>query len=205
MINIDIEKQLNAYQGRQVLKFKEDFADGSITRIYGPSGAGKSTLLKIIAGFIKPDIGSIKLNDEIWVDTAAAIYLPPQKRKVGFVFQDYALFPNMTVSEHLKYATDDYKWTARLLKFGKLEPFIKQKPQHLSGGQQQRLALLRALAIKPEVILMDEPFSALDSETKKELISGLSVILKELGITALIVTHNPIELEEIADNAVYIE
>ena len=205
MISIDIEKQLNVYQGRQLLQIKEDFADGSMTKIYGPSGAGKSTLLKMIAGFIAPDKGSIKVDHITWFDTVAGILLSPQNRKAGFVFQDYALFPNMTVLGHLQYATDDRQWIARLLEFGKLEPFIKQKPLYLSGGQQQRLAILRALAIKPRVLLMDEPFSALDYETKKELVISLKVILNELGTTSLIVTHNPEELNGISDKEIYIK
>jgi molybdate transport system ATP-binding protein len=197
MINIDIEKQLKAYKGQHILKIQQQFAAGSVTKIYGPSGAGKTTMLKVIAGFIEPEKGKIKVDGVTWLDTEMKISLSPQKRMAGFVFQDYALFPNMTVMQHLKYATTDNEWVNRLLTIGKLEPFAAHKPGYLSGGQQQRLAILRALAIKPKVLLMDEPFSALDQESKSALISDLKVVFEELNVTVLIVTHNPQELNEL--------
>lgn len=205
MINIDIEKKLKAYRGQQVLKIKREFIRGSITKIYGPSGAGKSTLLKIIAGFIKPDRGIINTDTITWLNTGLKLDVAPQKRKVGFVFQDYALFPNMTVGQHLNYATEDKEWIERLLIIGKLENFIQHKPGYLSGGQQQRLAILRALAIKPKLILMDEPFSALDPKIKSALIIDLKMLFDELGTTALIVTHNPHELDELTNEELIIK
>jgi len=198
MISIDIEKRLRAYKGEHLLQVKKEFAAGSITKIYGASGAGKTTLLKIIAGFIQPENGSIMVNGVTWFNAANKIGLQPQQRLCGFVFQDYALFPNMTVLEHLQYATTDAAWIDRLLKLGKLEPFVSHKPVYLSGGQQQRLAILRALAIKPKLLLMDEPFSALDPETKTELINALKLIIAELKTTVLVVTHNPQEVAELA-------
>jgi molybdate transport system ATP-binding protein len=204
MISITIEKKLKAYHGQQVLKVVRRFAAGSITKIYGASGVGKTTFLKIIAGFIQPEEGSITVNGITWLDTNAAISLPPQKRMAGFVFQDYALFPNMTIQQHLEYATDDRQWIKRLLTIGKLETLTGHKPLYLSGGQQQRLAILRALAIKPALLLMDEPFSALDQTMKTTLIADLKVLFKELGTTVLIVTHNPHELEELTDDELVI-
>jgi molybdate transport system ATP-binding protein len=199
MINIDIEKKLNTYNGQQVLHVKKQYNAGSIIKIYGPSGVGKTTLLKIIAGFIVPEKGKIIVNGVTWQDTESKVALPPQKRKAGFVFQDYALFPNMTVQQHLEYATKDKTWIKKLLYNGKLETLTNHKPAYLSGGQQQRLAILRALATKPELLLMDEPFSALDREIKSELINNLKMIFIELGTTVLIVTHNPQELEGLTD------
>jgi molybdate transport system ATP-binding protein len=199
MISINIEKKLKTYQGQQVLKIDRQFSVGSITKIYGPSGAGKTTFLKIIAGFIQPEKGNITVDGITWLDTGLKQSMLPQKRMAGFVFQDYALFPNMTVQQHLEYATDDMKWIKRLLVIGKLETLTRHKPQYLSGGQQQRLSILRALAIKPKLLLMDEPFSALDPEMRSVLISELKVIFDELGATVLIVSHNPQELEGIAD------
>jgi len=199
MISIDIEKKLKAYKGQHVLKIKTEFAAGSITKIYGPSGAGKTTLLKTIAGFLTPEHGKITADDVTWLDTAQNINLPPQQRRIGFVFQDYALFPNMTVLQYLEYATDDSVWIDRLLKIAKLETFKTHKPEYLSGGQQQRLAILRALAIKPKLLLMDEPFSALDPETKSALIADLKKIFAELKSTVLIVTHNAQELDGLTD------
>lgn len=204
MISIDLEKNLKAYQGKRVLKVSRKFPAGSITKIYGPSGSGKTTFLKVIAGLIAPEKGNIIVNQQVWLDTEAGISLPPQKRMAGFVFQDYALFPNMTVREHLEYATKDAQWIDRLLIIGKLETLTDHKPDHLSGGQQQRLAILRALAIKPKLLLMDEPFSALDLSMKSELITDLKALLAELGTTALIVTHNPQELEGVTKSELII-
>jgi molybdate transport system ATP-binding protein len=204
MIAIAIEKNLKVYQGKRVLKIDHQFSTGSITKIYGPSGAGKSTFLKVIAGLVNPEKGMIVVQGSIWLDTGAHINIAPQKRMPGFVFQDYALFPNMTVLEHLHYATDDSAWINRLLILGKLETLTDHKPIHLSGGQQQRLAILRALAIKPKLLLMDEPFSALDPEMKTDLIKELKVIFKEIGATVLIVSHNPVELEGLVDGEIYI-
>ena len=205
MISIDIEKKLKAYKGQHVLQIKQQFATGSITKIYGPSGAGKTTLLKTIAGFTEPERGKIIVNDAVWFDTETKVNLPPQNRMAGFVFQDYALFPNMTVQEHLAYATTDTEWIKRLLAIGKLGPFTTHKPEYLSGGQQQRLAILRALAIKPKLLLMDEPFSALDPDNKSALIEELKIIFRELVVTVLIVTHNPRELDGLTDLEIIVQ
>ena len=204
MISIDIEKKLKVYHGQQVLKITHHFNKGSITKIYGPSGVGKTTFLKVIAGFIKPEKGSILVDGVTWLDTSLNTDEAPQKRMAGFVFQDYALFPNMTVQQHLEYATNDTQWIKRLLVIGKLETLTNHKPQYLSGGQQQRLAILRALAAKPKLLLMDEPFSALDPEMKSTLIGDLKAVFQELGTTVLIVSHNPQELEELADDELFI-
>ena len=204
MINIDIEQTLKTYNGLQVLKIAKQFSIGGITKIYGPSGAGKTIFLKIVAGFIKPEKGLITVDDISWLDTGSNIFIPPQKRMVGFVFQDYALFPNMTVIEHLEYATNDEAWIKRLLAIGKLEKLITHKPQYLSGGQQQRLAILRALAIKPKLLLMDEPFSALDAEMKTGLIIELKSLFNELGTTVMIVSHNPQEMEGLTGQGLFV-
>jgi molybdate transport system ATP-binding protein len=204
MIKVDIEKKLKAYGGQQVLKIVHEFPSGTITKIYGPSGAGKTTFLKIIAGLIQPENGKITVDDTTWFDTTSKISLSPQLRKVGFVFQNYALFPNMTVLQHLEYGTPDHQWTTRLLAIGKLETFAGHKPEYLSGGQQQRLAILRALSIKPKLLLMDEPFSALDPEMRSELIRELKLLWEEIGTTVLIVSHNIQELEGLTERELHI-
>lgn len=204
MIDINIEKKLKGYAGAGTLKVKHQFASGSITKIHGPSGAGKTTFLKIIAGLIPADAGRLIVNNTAWLDTDGNINLSPQIRRVGFVFQDYALFPNMSVMQHLEFATTDKVWIDRLLHLGKLETLTTHKPHHLSGGQQQRLGILRALAIRPQVILMDEPFSALDRAMKSELICDLKSIFADLNATVLIVSHNPDELVGIANEELYV-
>ncbi|MVN23357.1 ATP-binding cassette domain-containing protein [Mucilaginibacter sp. HMF7410] len=204
MISINLEKKLNTYQGKHLLKVFVEMETGNLVKISGPSGAGKTTFLKMIAGLTSPDSGKILVDDLVWTDTSANINLSPQKRKTGFVFQDYALFPNMTVQQQLEYATNDQNWIQELLAFARLEPFIKHKPSQLSGGQQQRLAILRALAIKPKVLLMDEPFSALDFKTKKTLIQELKLLLDKNSISTIIVTHNPKELEALPGKELFI-
>jgi molybdate transport system ATP-binding protein len=205
MIAVNIEKKLKAYNGLQILRIQKDFSPGSITRITGPSGAGKTTFIKMIAGLIKPDNGSITVNGIKWFDAGYKINRSPQERRTGFVFQDYALFPNMTVQQHLEYATPDAAWINRLLNIGGLDAFATHKPEHLSGGQQQRLAILRALAIKPQILLMDEPFSALDLKMKSLLISKLQLLFTELNATVLIVSHNPQELDGVSGGELSIQ
>jgi molybdate transport system ATP-binding protein len=205
MISINIEKKLKAYSGQQWLKINREFAAGSITQIYGPSGAGKTTFLKTIAGLVQPEKGIINVDGVTWLDTTTGILLSPQKRMTGFVFQNYALFPNMTVQQHLEYATNDAAWISRLLKIGKLETLSTHKPEHLSGGQQQRLAILRALAIKPKLLLMDEPFSALDPKMKTALIAELKVLFAGMKLTVMIVSHNPMELVGVCDGEMEID
>jgi molybdate transport system ATP-binding protein len=204
MIVIDIEKKMRTYEGHRILKFKAGVAQNSITRITGPSGSGKTTLLKTIAGLAHPEKGKIMIDSNTWLDTDTKVNLSPQQRKCGFVFQNYALFPNMTVKEHLEYATTDQEWINELLHFVKLETLTRHKPEYLSGGQQQRLAIIRALAIKPRVLLMDEPLSALDVEMRQVMIPQLKTLIKKINTTCLIVTHNPQELDEIADNSMVI-
>jgi molybdate transport system ATP-binding protein len=195
MISIDIEIKLKAYHGRQLLRIKSQFGKGSITKVLGPSGSGKTTLLKIIAGLSAPEKGKIIADGVTWFDAEQKINLSTQKRNIGFVFQNYALFPNMSVQQHLEYATNDTGWIKQLLQLGQLDNFIDHKPDHLSGGQQQRMAILRALATKPKLLLMDEPFSALDSKMKAVLLDELKPLFKQLGATVIIVSHNLQELE----------
>lgn len=195
MIRIEVEKKFNSYQGKNNLKVLLEMESGSLVKISGPSGAGKTTFLNVIAGLTNPDFGKIQVANSVWLDTSAKINLSPQKRKTGFVFQHYALFPNMTVQQQLEYATSDQNLIKELLDFGRLDPFTKHKPAQLSGGQQQRLAILRALAIKPKLLLMDEPFSALDLKTKTTLIEELKILLDMSSISTIIVSHNLHELE----------
>lgn len=204
MIVIDVSKKLNAYQSNNILKVFLEMETGSLVKISGPSGAGKTTFLKILAGLINPNQGKISVNNVVWFDTSSKINLSPQQRKTGFVFQDYALFPNMNVLQQLEYATKDQNLIKELLAFGRLESFIKHKPTQLSGGQQQRLAILRALAIKPKLLLMDEPFSALDIKTKTTLMEELKILLDKNSISTIIVSHNLQELETLPGQELFI-
>lgn len=201
MIEINVKKRVRTFNGNNFIEVKALFHLQCTTQIIGPSGSGKTTLLKIIAGLIKPEEGNITVNGDVWLDTKANISLEPQKRNTGFVFQDYALFPNMTVTEHLHYGSSDTQYIDRLIAIGRLDAFRAHKPKHLSGGQQQRLAILRALSTKPQLLLMDEPFSALDNALKKDVIADLKSLFNELKITCLIVTHHPLETEAFTENS----
>lgn len=199
MIEINISKRIKAYNAVE-LKVNTSFESERITRISGPSGVGKTTLLKILAGLILPEEGLIKVDDELWFDARSGYAKKTQERNVGFVFQDYALFPNMTVEQQLQFGTKDERYINRLLTIGQMETFRKSLPKYLSGGQQQRLAILRALTTKPKLLLMDEPFSALDQVLKTELMMNLQELFAEQGSTVLLVTHGQ---EEIADSKLF--
>jgi molybdate transport system ATP-binding protein len=139
----------------------------STVALIGPSGAGKSTVLNAIAGLVKPAAGRIRCGEETWVDAERGVFVPPERRRVGLVFQDYALFPHLTVRQNVEYArrnaADEY-----LDRFG-IRHLERARPGSLSGGERQRVALARALARDPEILLLDEPLSALDAHTKIEV------------------------------------
>ncbi|KQR70413.1 ATP-binding cassette domain-containing protein [Pedobacter sp. Leaf176] len=196
MIKIDIIKRIGGRYGNFELKVNTAFHSNSITRIAGPSGIGKTTLLKILAGLILPDAGTITVDDKVWFDKEEKISKEVQERQIGFVFQDYALFPNMTVKAHLKYGTDDLAYINRLLEFGEMAHLENRLPKQLSGGQQQRLAILRALSTKPKLLLLDEPFAALDAELKLRFINKLIPLLAEQKTTVIFASHHDNEFGE---------
>ena len=160
----------------------------STVALIGPSGAGKSTVLNAIAGLVKPAAGSIRCDDETWFDADRGVFVRPEDRRVGLVFQDYALFPHLTVRQNIEYArrrgADEY-----LDRFG-IRQLERARPGSLSGGERQRVALARALARDPEILLLDEPLSALDAHTKIEVRTELQQLLAELEIPTLLVTHD---------------
>ena len=164
--------------------------------VLGPSGSGKTMTLQCIAGLTRPDEGRIELNGKVLFDSASGINLPPQRRKVGFVFQNYALFPHMTVSENVAYSirhltlSEVTEKVERLLNIMNVSPLAGRYPKQLSAGQQQRVAIARALAPDPEVLLLDEPFSALDSQLKERLELELLALQREYRGSMLLVTHD---------------
>jgi sulfate transport system ATP-binding protein len=179
---------------------------GQLTALLGPSGGGKSTLLRIIAGLDKADAGSIEIEG---VD---ATKLPPQKRNVGFVFQHYAVFKHMTVAKNVAFGLEIRKRpkaevvqrVEELLRLVHLSQFAHRLPAQLSGGQRQRMALARALAVEPTVLLLDEPFGALDAKVRKELRDWLRRLHDEVHVTTVFVTHDQEEAMEVADEIVVI-
>ncbi|XAK02208.1 sulfate/molybdate ABC transporter ATP-binding protein [Campylobacter coli] len=198
MIKIDIKLPINTAKGKKQLELNTCLKANEITAIFGESGAGKTTLLKIIAGLIKPEFGRIEVGDELWLDTQKNINLAIQKRKIGFVFQDYALFPNMSVKENISYAATSKQKVEELLSLMNLENLAKNYPKNLSGGQAQRVALARALAREPQILLLDEPLSALDFKMRSFLQDELVKILQHFKITTLLVSHDLAEIYKLS-------
>ncbi|BEK11844.1 sulfate/molybdate ABC transporter ATP-binding protein [Campylobacter jejuni] len=198
MIKIDIKLPINTAKGKKQLELNTCLKANEITAIFGESGAGKTTLLKIIAGLIKPEFGRIEVGDELWLDTQKNINLAIQKRKISFVFQDYALFPNMSVKENISYAATSKQKVEELLSLMNLENLAKIYPKNLSGGQAQRVALARALAREPQILLLDEPLSALDFKMRSFLQDELVKILQHFKITTLLVSHDLAEIYKLS-------
>ncbi|KMY55374.1 ABC transporter [Bacillus sp. FJAT-27231] len=177
-----------------------------IVGVLGPSGSGKSTMLRLIAGLEMPWQGAIYIAEKPVV--AGKLFVQPENRGVGMVFQDYALFPHMTVGENILFGLsrlprkERKPRVAEMLELVKMGEFAERYPHELSGGQQQRIALARALAPKPNVLLMDEPFSNLDADLKAEIREDLRVILKKANITCMIVTHDRADVEAICDRSI---
>ena len=177
---------------------------GSLTGLFGPSGSGKTTLLRILAGLTMPEQGTIRVSDRVWLDTERGINLPTQQRRVGMVFQDAALFPNMSVRENVAFAAENRRdpIVNELLDLVGLSNLADRKPATLSGGQRQRVALIRALARRPQVLLLDEPFSALDHETREQLLAELVRLHQRFGTTTVLVSHQQQEIHRVADQLV---
>ncbi len=168
---------------------------GGFNVVLGPSGSGKTTLLRVLAGLLKPDEGFLLCGGEVFMDTERGIFLPPQKRRLGMVFQEENLLPHLSVRENVEFALRKAETTTHtveelLERFG-LAELADRKPHQLSGGERQRTALVRAVAFNPRALLMDEPFSSLDFRIKMEIIEFLKGL--QLGIPVVVVTHDPLE------------
>ena len=197
-LSVNIEKKFQDFY----LKVKFE-VENEVLAILGPSGCGKSMTLKCIAGIETPDKGKIILDGVTLFDSEKKINLPPQKRKVGYLFQQYALFPNMTVEQNIACGVKEKDRkdtvTKEMIQMMNLDGMEKKKPHQLSGGQQQRVALARILVNKPKVLLLDEPFSALDAHLKEQLQSEVREILCKFGKTAILVSHDKDEVYRLSD------
>lgn len=192
MFEIHLHKTFKRKKGLVPLSFDITFPSGTTVGIYGPSGVGKSTLLRLIAGLESPDSGSLKVNEVSWYNGLEKTSVPIQKRNLGFVFQDFNLFPNMTVLKNLRYASADGnipESVMNILKRSGLDPVLNSYPHELSGGQRQRIAILRSLCQHPEILLLDEPFSALDDESILLLIEEIKLIQAEFDMSIVVVSH----------------
>ena len=203
---VEIEGLTFSYSRKEapvINDFSFSMEKGEIVGILGRSGSGKSTILRLIAGLELPMKGIIKIADKIVL--SESVFIHPEERGVGMVFQDYALFPHMTVKDNILFGLSRMPRNERMqrvdemLELVQMEKFEKRYPHELSGGQQQRIALARALAPKPNVLLMDEPFSNLDADLKESIREELGVILKKANISCIMVTHDRNDVEAICD------
>jgi molybdate transport system ATP-binding protein len=180
---------------------------GELLALVGHSGSGKTTLLRTIAGLWRPDLGRVAVNGTAWLDTATGINLPTHRRRVGIVFQSYALFPHMTALQNVMAAMDraDRDEAGKILDLVNLHGLADRRPAQLSGGQQQRVAVARALARRPMALLLDEPFSAVDRATREMLYSEIIDLRRHLAMPVVLVTHDMNEAQMLADRMVVIE
>lgn len=208
MINFSLRKTLHTTEGEMQLDMNAAFESGQFISLYGSSGAGKTSVLRMLAGFMKPDNGFISVNNVAWFDAEKKINEEPQQRKIGFVFQDYALFPNMNVKENIAFAlskNDDKKIVDELLELTGLSTLSSRKIQTLSGGQKQRVALARAIAKKPLLLLLDEPLSAIDNTMRVQLQTTLLEVHKRFGLTTILVSHDIDEIIKLCDTIIHLE
>ncbi len=202
MISVLLQKRLKSASGDMQLDVAFEIQKGQLVTLYGKSGAGKTTIFRILAGLLNPDQGKITVNDIFWLDTEKKINVPPQKRKIGFVFQEYALFPNMTVLENLNFALGKNKddgFVKELVEIVDLGDLQFRKPDTLSGGQKQRVALARALVQKPEILMLDEPLSALDFEIRNKLQQYILQVHREFNLTTILISHDISEIIKMSD------
>lgn len=207
-LSINIKKDLQTAEGKFPLSVNLSVQKGEFLALTGPSGSGKTTLLRLIAGLEKLATGTIILNKETWLDTKNRQFLVPQKRSIGFVFQDYALFPNMTIQENLAFGVNQNTPKNRV---GELMDLIdltmlgNRYPHQLSGGQQQRVALARALVRQPQILLLDEPLSALDTMMRQRLQDDLKRLHEAYQLTTILVSHDEREIAKLANRVVVLE
>jgi molybdate transport system ATP-binding protein len=203
MISLDVEKRLSTGNGKKTLHIAMGAEQGDFMALYGPSGSGKTTTLRMLAGLTKPESGEIAVNGAWWFNAKRGINMPARERRVGFVFQDFALFPAMTVRENVLYAAGkDVRLADRLIGIMELTLLQHAHPSHLSGGQRQRCALARALANRPGLLLLDEPLSSLDGEMRNKLQDLLAEIHRDMAMTILMVSHEMTEIYKLANSVV---
>ncbi len=211
MLTVQLKKHF--YNKREIV-FRIDisFSVGSgFTVLMGSSGAGKTSVLRMIAGILAPDEGSIKINSQTYFDSANKINLPIQARRIGFVFQDYALFPHLTAEQNIAYGVKannrqlKLEKARQMLALFRIEHIGKRIPREMSGGEQQRVALARALASDPLIVLLDEPLSAVDFETRSRLLDEIENAQQQINIPFIYVTHNEAEAERLGQDRIVMQ
>ena len=210
---VDIQKTVRSAQRSFQLRVRFK-SSARRTVIFGPSGAGKSLTLQALAGLLKPDAGRIALGDEVLFDSAAGIDVPARQRRFGYLFQDYALFPHLNVRQNIAFGLQGGllnpsksvggEAVERWLHSFELDDVASQRPDELSGGQRQRTALARALVNSPRVLLLDEPFSALDPELRERTRNELDQLLQRIDIPVVMITHDPEDLARFGEQALHL-
>lgn len=208
MIRVSLQKSLMGSDGSLDLDIAFSMPLHSIWALMGPSGAGKTSILKMLAGLMKPDRGQMYVGEQCWYDSEKKTWQKPQLRSIGFVFQDYALFPNMNVRQNLEYALPPSSSQAlidEVMALMHMEKLQMQNPARLSGGQQQRVALARAIIRQPELLLLDEPFAALDRSMREKLQQDVLSLHQRFNTTILLVSHDALEVALMADKVLEIQ
>lgn len=209
MLVVNVKKQFGNKNAKSFSLDVSLSADSGITVLMGASGAGKTTILKLIAGILTPDEGFINLDSNVFFDSKQKINLPIQERNVGFVFQDYALFPHLSARQNIAYGIKDKNLknekAIEMLALFHIEHIGERLPSQMSGGEQQRVALARALASNPKIVLLDEPLSAVDVETRMKLLGEIETAQKQTKIPFLYVTHNEAEAERLETERILIQ
>ena len=199
-LSIFIQHAMHTSEGKKMLEVDTEIMPRELLCLFGHSGAGKTTIFRILAGLTKPDKGRIVFDGIVWFDSEKKINLPPQQRNVGYMFQDYALFPNMSIEKNIRFAqkVKDDDEVEKLLVLFDLHSLRGRKPAQLSGGQKQRVALARALAAKPSLLMLDEPLSALDYEMRNALQDEILKTHDLLQTITLMVSHDIPEVVQLA-------
>ena len=207
MLKIDIQRAMLTSEGKSNLEVCTEIQDNELLCLFGHSGAGKTTLLRILAGLTRPDKGKIIYNDLVWYDSDKNINVSPQERNIGYMFQDYALFPNMTVEKNIRFAQKekDTEEVDKLLTLFDLTNLKNQHPGKLSGGQKQRVALARVLAAKPDLLLLDEPLSALDFDMRQSLQQEIQKAHDLMKAITLMVSHDHQEVIQLATSVLVLK
>ena len=206
MIKLHIEKMLSGSAGEMNLEMNLHIQQGEFIALTGVSGSGKTTFLRIIAGLESIDSGFISVNEQTWVDIPNnKKSTPTQKRNIGYLFQDYALFPNMSVLRNLLFANNDKDFALSLLEMVGLVELKDKMPSQLSGGQKQRIALCRAMITKPQLLLLDEPLSALDLDMRKKLQEDIKLFHEKFHMTTIMVSHDPSEIYKLSSRVILLD